>query len=423
LIKYFAIENFRSIRDESIIEFDLNIDKSSPFVANPTVGFAGANASGKSNVLQALAFTLWFMQFSFFQIEEGEEIPVQSFHGLDESPTKLHIIFSNKIKVDDEIKPVDFEYKLNLTKEKVLNEELHYFPYGRKRIVYIRNGNEIKYGNSIKKIETQDLRENCSVISFAAQFASQEIAVNCKNYGFHSNLNYGGLKEEKFNPSTIAELLKNKEISSKIQDFLKIADVGIEELYVEEIGEKERDKLLKMLQKMSDIEREKIINKEIFNKIKEMLKDPNKKVIVQNIFFKHKIQGNLVDFTPDLESAGTLQFLTILHHILFALINGTVLILDEIELKLHQNLVAYIIGLFQNRWENENGAQLIFSFHNSYLMEILEPHQLWFAEKNDEGCTELFSVADFEDIKKLVKRNSIEELYRVGRFGAIPRGI
>jgi len=422
VIKYFAVENFRSIRDENIIEFDLNIDKSSPFVANPIIGFAGANASGKSNVLQALTFTLWFMQSSFFQIEEGGEIPVQSFHGLDESPTKLHIIFSNKIKVDDEIKPVDFEYKLNLTKEEVLKEELHYFPYGRKRIVYIRNSsNEPRYGNSVKKIETQDLRKNCSIISFAAQFASQEIAVNCKNYKFYSNLTYSGLKEEKFNSSIVHELLENKEISDRTQYFLKIADVGIEELYIEEIGEKERDKFLKMLQKMSDTERKKNVNKEIFNKIKEVLKDPNK--IVKNLFFKHKIQDNLVGFSPDLESAGTLQFLTILCRILLALKNGTVLILDEMEIKLHQNLVAYLIGLFQNKLENKNGAQLIFSFHNTSLMEILELHQLWFAEKNDQGYTELFSVADFEDIKKLLKRNSIEELYRVGRFGAIPRGI
>ncbi len=55
-------------------------------------------------------------------------------------------------------------------------------------------------------------------------------------------------------------------------------------------------------------------------------------------------------------------------------------------------------------------------------MEILKPHQLWFTEKNDGGYTEIFSAADFKDIKKLYQRN-LEELYRLGRFGAKPRGI
>ena len=55
-------------------------------------------------------------------------------------------------------------------------------------------------------------------------------------------------------------------------------------------------------------------------------------------------------------------------------------------------------------------------------MEILKPEQLWFTEKNDTGCTEVFSASDFKDIKDLYSR-SLEELYRLGRFGAKPRGL
>ena len=122
------------------------------------------------------------------------------------------------------------------------------------------------------------------------------------------------------------------------------------------------------------------------------------------------------------ESSGTLQFFALLYRVMLALKQGSLFIIDEIEIKLHQNLVAYLIGLFQNKYENPDGAQLIFSFHNTYFMEILKPSQLWFTEKNDRGCTEIFSAADFKDIKKLHQRN-LEELYRLGKFGAKPRGI
>ena len=63
-----------------------------------------------------------------------------------------------------------------------------------------------------------------------------------------------------------------------------------------------------------------------------------------------------------------------------------------------------------------------FSFHNSMFMKILPPGQLWFTEKNKTGHTDVFTAADFKDIKNLQERD-LETLYRIGRFGAKPRGI
>ena len=151
-------------------------------------------------------------------------------------------------------------------------------------------------------------------------------------------------------------------------------------------------------------------------------KTKSQKPIYKSFILKHKVEDSNQDFSYTSESSGTLQFFSLLYRVMLALKKGGVFIFDEIEIKLHQNLVAYIIGLFQNKYENPHGAQLIFSFHNTYFMDILEPSQLWFTEKNDRGYTEIFSAADFKDIKKLQQR-SLEELYRLGRFGAKPRGI
>ena len=129
-----------------------------------------------------------------------------------------------------------------------------------------------------------------------------------------------------------------------------------------------------------------------------------------------------MEFSDIYESAGTLKLLILLERIQFAFNHGNLLIIDEIELRLHQNLIAYLIGLFENPHQNIEGGQILFSFHNTALMEILQPNQLWFTEKNDQCQTEIFSAADFTDIKDIQQRN-LEELYRIGRFGAKPRAL
>jgi len=126
--------------------------------------------------------------------------------------------------------------------------------------------------------------------SFAAQFASQTVAIVCKHYTVQSNLDAYGLKTDNFNSSLLDKWLANDEIRHHMQTCLKLADVGIEHIdYKYRIGEKTH--------------------------------------------FTHKIDDGLVNFIYRLESAGTLQFLAVLYRVLQALKEGAVLIFDEIELK------------------------------------------------------------------------------------------
>ncbi len=404
-----------------ILDFDSHLPKEYDYVASPIIGFAGANASGKTTILQALTFVLWFMEDSFAKLETAQPIPFEPFVTSQKQPTRFHLVFTKKLRLDDRDKWVNYEYELCLSQEKVLTEGLYYYPYGRKRVAYIRDENKVKFGATIAKFDTTGLRRNCSIVSFAAQFASQHVAIACKTYVFQSNVRHTGLKEETFNLDLLAELVKDDDTKHRVRELLKIADVGIEDIYW-----REEESLAELvLHNIEEIEREN--NKERFTTqqlqtLRHVLNSENLKIEVAHIFFRHRIGELLVDFTPDLESSGTLQFLALLHFALNALKDGTLLILDEIELKLHQNLVAYLVGMFENPSENKQGAQLIFSFHNTYLMEILKPSELWFTEKNDEGYTDIFSAVDFEDIKQLHNKN-LEKLYRIGRFGATPRGI
>lgn len=379
LIKYFTVENYGSIRDENILEFNANLGKGSYLPAHPTIGFAGANGSGKTTILQSLSFVLWFMRHSFLKLEEGEEIPCVPFLTLPDSPTKFHLIFAKR---NADQKFIDYEYELTIDRTHVIVEKLYYYPERRRKLVYNRNKNKVRFGKEIESIVIKDLRPNCSLVSFATQFDSQKIALDCKNYQVSSNLFSTQESRVLFEHPAVLQksLLKvfskyeYETLKKKVIDSIRIADVGIENVITQ----------------------------------KEVIK------------FVHKLDDMAEGFDFDLESAGTLQFLRLLIPISDALDNGNVFILDEIELKLHPSLVAYLIGLFQNPQENPKGTQLIFSFHNSYFMEILQPEQLWFAEKNDQGQTQLFSAAAFTDIKDLYQKD-LELLYRAGRFGAKPR--
>lgn len=377
MIKYFTIKNFRSIKNENILEFDAHL-KNSTYPAHPVIGFAGANASGKTNVLRSLTFVLWFMQNSFLRLDKNDDIPCEAFYTLSKLPTEFHLIFAEKSWVDGQEKIIDYEYKLCLTKEKVLTEKLNYCPYEKSELVYFRHDGKVELGDSVSPIDIKDLRENCSIISLASQFASQNVANACKDYAVKTNLTFAVRNfSERHKISLLENELKDHKLREKIQPHLKMADVGIEKIKIS--SEKQT-------------------------------------------IFMHKIEDKLAPFEYHLESAGTLEFLLKLFYFLQALEEGAVFVVDEIELKLHQNLVAYLLGLFKNKTANKHGAQLICSFHNSYFMEFLEPEQLWFAEKNDQGETELFSAAAFTDIKNLYEKD-LEMLYRVGRFGAKPREI
>jgi len=421
LIKYFTVENFRAIKNENILAFDTLIKIESGCKAHPLIGLAGANASGKTAFLQALSYVFWFMQNSFLAQAPDEEIPINAFCTQTNLPTRFHLIFSHHSWLDEQ--KMDYEYQLCVNKEKVLSESLHYYLDGKAQCAYIRQDQQITFGEQVPSVNTLGLRKNSSIISYAAQDETQVIAKSCQAYIVHSNLTLGS--ENEFNLKHLEKMLKDEYFQTRLPTFLQIADVGIETIALKKTDGKELNQLLSAVQNLNlDEALKKFLN--IIQSESEMETSMKKlwnATQPERIVFTHKIEGNQIDFlNQELESAGTLQFLVLLYHILSALKNGSLLILDEIELKLHPNLVAFLLGLFQNASENPLCAQLIFSFHNAAFMELLAPEQLWFAEKNEDGQTELFSAADFQDIKDLHQRN-LENLYRLGRFGATPRGL
>lgn len=408
MIKYFSVENYKSIKNKAILEFDSNLGADYPYPASAVVGFAGANASGKTTILQAITFVFWFMKGSF---SEEDIIPCSPFATTSDIPSKFHLIFVYKNSDGDYI---DYEYLLAVNQERVLKEEVYYYPNKLQvqELVYKRNKELVEFGPKVHKLDkdvTSALRSNSSIISFLAQFPSQTIAKVFQQYPLFNNVNRSGLKRLKYEPSVVKNIIDNPILETQLVEVLKIADIGIESIKLKPLSNQEKLQYIKKLRGSDEIQDSSFI--------KQFMES-----MTSNIQFKHRIDDDLIEFTSLNESAGTLQLIVLLEKIQLAFSQSYLLIFDEIELQLHQNLIAYLIGLFENPSQNLQGGQLLFSFHNTALMEILKPNQLWFTEKNDQGQTEIFSAADFTDIQEIEKRN-LEELYRIGRFGAKPRAL
>lgn len=153
-------------------------------------------------------------------------------------------------------------------------------------------------------------------------------------------------------------------------------------------------------------------------------------------YAKHKLYSNEGKETEnriswpfdERESAGTNKAIHISGPIIWTLINGGVLIIDEIEAKLHPLMTLETINLFTNKSLNPNNAQLIFATHDTNLLTYsnLRRDQIYFSEKNKWESTEIYSLSDFvyiDSSNKTAKERpdaDKEKRYFEGRYGAIP---
>jgi AAA15 family ATPase/GTPase len=121
------------------------------------------------------------------------------------------------------------------------------------------------------------------------------------------------------------------------------------------------------------------------------------------------------------ESSGTKKFFALAGPILDVIENGLTLIVDELDSKLHPNLVGKIISLFNSMDFNPQNAQIIFNTHDTNILSsgLFRRDQIWFTEKNKIGEAKLYSLADFKS-DAVRKTESFEENYIRGKYGAVP---
>ena len=366
----------------------------------------GANASGKSNYLQAMRQMMYLVLNSSKEILAGEPLPIEVFQ-LDTKSVHQPALFEIRFIQND----IVYRFGFKATREKITHEWL----YSRKRPttkeaeLFTRDGQDIKIGPQFKegKQLKSITRPNALFLSVSAQF-NGEIATKLLEWFKSFNL-ISGLKDD-YARFTLNKVAGDETFKNRVLNILTMADVGIKDLSVKET----------VLNKEEIPER---IKKKI-NNINELKKIAQIELLTSHTQYDaHKQETQTVNFNLDLqESQGTQKLFALAGPILDSLDYGKILIIDEFESRLHPNLQKLIIDLFHSPRFNKTNAQLIIATQNTRLLseDMFRRDQIWFVEKDQYGVSNLYSLYDFKDKGKIRKDESFEKNYLLGKYGAVP---
>ncbi|RKX82515.1 MAG: ATP-binding protein [Spirochaetes bacterium] len=362
----------------------------------------GANASGKSNLLEAIRFMKFFSENSSKNMQASEKIPVDRFildNKSKESPAFFQIQFF--------FEAIPFRYGFEITSDQVISEWLFYSPKGKEAILFTRSKDSIEIGSQFpegRKLEDKT-RKNALFLSVCAQFNGE---LSNKVIQWFSNCNIiSGINDKSYIQFTIDRLGDPKFIK-RITNLLQVADLGITDityskqlLDMDELPLEIRDTLMKNLGK--DIDDESI----------------KKHKAILNLFsFIHKTSSETIGFKLESESQGTQKLFALAGPIIDTLNTGKTLIVDEFDTRLHPNITRFLIGLFNSKDQNKKNAQLIFATHDTNLLSnrFFRRDQIWFTEKNKDNESDLYPLSDI----KVRKDATFNKDYIQGKYGAIP---
>ena len=420
----FTFRNYRSFRDEATLSLEatgLSPFKKSLIEFNntkllPGIAIYGKNGGGKSNVIRAFWVAVQFVKNAQRTQHENSEIPVIPFSLNDYSfsqPTQFEFIY-----IIDKIK---YWYSFSATKEKVVNECLYHSPKGQKAIVFKRDGQNYTFTEEKAKrsLISKAVAKNQLFFSVACTM-NDSACINAmrwfRDYVFFS-------REYSEIPTQLIEYSEDRNMLRAISEYAKAADVGIEDMRFEvnskeimddrsvpdNIPEGLKAALIQFMHALSETSN----NSEYHLKMGQ--------VTAKAIHLGKTQSGEKRLFELDLtdESDGTRKLMALSPAIETTLKKGGVLLVDEIEKDLHPTLVNLIVSKFQSKKTNPFGAQLIFTTHNTELLnlELLRKDQLYFVDKKaNDGISELYSLSEFSTRTT----DNIRKGYIIGRYGAVP---
>jgi AAA15 family ATPase/GTPase len=426
MIIQLSIKNYRSFKDNSTLSFvATNYDKDTREEENiildekyklrflKSAVVYGANAGGKSKFIEALIFMRQFVLSSSKDSQKGEPIAVEPFR-LNSETIKLGSEFEIIFTLNSE----RYRYGFEVNKGEIIAEWLFHKPKTKEIELFYRDYQDIstKIPKANILIKEGLIRNNALFLSVLAQF-NDKTAESILEW-FKAITAISGLQEEGYLHDTM-QMTKDKVQKARILAFLKNADIGIDDFKLkkhiyEEVAVKDDD--LKNALKGLDAYVKRVA-KEIG--VEEMFSDviTFHKQFDENGTYKSDIPFSLKED----ESSGTRKFFALIGLILKTIDNGSVLFVDELDSKLHPNLVCKIVSFFNSKKLNPNHAQLIFNTHDTNLLSsgLFRRDQIWFTQKDKYGATKLYSLADFKT-DEVRKNEAFEDNYIRGKYGAVP---
>jgi AAA15 family ATPase/GTPase len=422
MIVNFRVKNFKSIKERIELSFeaaalnnlrenviDINTVNEKEYNLLKTISIYGPNASGKSNLIKAIDFMKNFVITSN-SLNKGEKLNYKPFR-LDEVYTNL----ASEFEVDLILDGILYNYGFSSNEKIIEKEYLYYYPKGRKATVFERENRRNSIENNIEdfKFTIDKTRQDFFASMTSTNKLYLSVSTNLENQLTEKVFNWFKDKlvihttdiSNEWNGYTTYLINENKE-KKKILSFLKGADFNISDISTMEATLDDEDDFIK---KISNI----------------MKEDAFKKLVSSRDYIEVKTtkagkdsNGNNIEVKFDMaeESDGTNKFYELAGPFIDMLSKGNCLIFDELDTKLHSNLLIFLVMLFN---KNKTHAQLLFSAHNTSVLDqkYLRRDQMYFTNRNSDNSTELYSVYDFPTEKS---SSNIMKRYLSGRYRAIP---
>ncbi|SHN47992.1 hypothetical protein SAMN05443668_13140 [Cryptosporangium aurantiacum] len=398
----FAVSNHRSINEPvelSMVAVDDDREAARRFdLLNESVltvaGIYGPNASGKSNVVDALA---WLSAAVGRSLRAWDEtIPREPFKF--SSAAGLPTTFEAEMMVDG----VRYAYQLELTDKEVTTEALYSYPERRQRLLFEREGLNIHFRRGLGSA-LSGVRELLTPTTLALSAAMRFREPDVSPFG-HKLANVVVLGTRPRRPRTVDWYAYSSPVLYRASE--------TERLFVESSDQRGRTQGLGLL-RFADLG---IDDVEV---VEEAVDDAVDAPIRRQIRLVHRVEDQKIAFNLYDESEGTRTWFRLIGPVLRALKAGRTMLFDEIDASLHPRLSAKLLELFQDPRTNPSGAQLVFTSHDTSLLNHLNRDEVWLTDKGIRGATSLTPLSDFGGDK--VRRSlNLEKAYLQGRFGAVP---
>jgi energy-coupling factor transporter ATP-binding protein EcfA2 len=402
----FKVRNFKSLYREQ--EFSMVPVKSKTGEhALPVALIYGPNASGKSNLVAALNFIIREIR-SPFRPDNVREVRALPKFKLAENAEQE----SSEFILDFEVDSVRYSYGVVSNGGMFVEEWLFAYYTKRPTRLFERRANQpIQFGEALKG-QNRELEKLASpqrlFLSVAGLF---EHGTLLPIWMFFTKIVFVG--DNSTRPSQIAtQLGRRPKMDLRIIEFLKNLKSGITTHRIE-ARSRPRASRNPFATAVPSTWRQ-------GNLFEDQSKTDDEQMVEERwVELGHTSEmAKPVYFDPELESSGTGRLLLLLDRAFLSLDRGSLLIIDEIDLSLHSLACLAIVQLFNEPEINHSSAQLIATTHDTNLIcsPQLSRDQIWFAEKDAQGATEIYPLSDF----KVRENDNFERGYLRGRFGALP---
>ena len=390
----FSVKNYKSIRDEVTLDMqaaaiseheDRIIKDQDGEMYLPVSAIYGPNGGGKSNVLAAFHTLIAKILRPLFATEDNDEkvffqrkiiVEPFAFSESKNEPTEFELFFRTDL--------AEYRYVLHVKRDIVIYESLDRVKLetGRRSALFQRNNNGIDLKGAFAKPKvSDDLSKTLTLLSYLGIAYKGNAVVkdvlNWFEYGVEF-LNYGNpIQELKMAVST------SEDVKNLMLEMIQEMDLDIVDFRVEE---KENDMI--------------------------------------EVFTKHCVDGVESEISLSDESSGTKKLFGLLPFIAESLLTGTVLVIDELDAKIHPVLLCHIIMMFNDLSINRHKAQLIFTSHDLSTMnsKVFRRDEIWFVAKGNAQNSKLYSLVEFknENGESVRKDAKFDKQYLEGKYGADP---